>query len=110
MALLNLFVKSAANDEATYSEWNNMSDVNQTATSEQGWKHKEPTPRRKQSTNSKQLTPRNKNALVRVTIQENKIMPNKTPVFCKICIFGKCRFCMKKKLSLKFTTRYAISR
>jgi len=27
-ALLNLFVESAANDQATYSEWNNMSVVN----------------------------------------------------------------------------------
>jgi len=53
-ALLNLFVESAANDQATYSEWNNMSD--------------EPTPRRKQSTQAKQLTARNKNALARVTI------------------------------------------
>jgi len=34
-----------------------MSDVNRTATSEQGWRRKEPTPRRKQ------LTVRNKNAL-----------------------------------------------
>ena len=34
-----------------------MSDVNRTATSEQGWRRKEPTPRRKQS------TARNKNAL-----------------------------------------------
>jgi len=32
-ALLNLFVESAANDQATYSE-GNMSDVNRTATSE----------------------------------------------------------------------------
>jgi len=40
-------------------------------TSEQGWRRKEPTPRRKQSTQAKQLTARNKNALVRVT-QENK--------------------------------------
>ena len=29
-ALLNLFVESAANDQATYSEWNNMTDVNRT--------------------------------------------------------------------------------
>jgi len=34
-ALLNLFVESAANDQATYSEWNNMSDVKRSATSEQ---------------------------------------------------------------------------
>jgi len=27
----NLFVESAANDQATYSEWNNMSVVNRTA-------------------------------------------------------------------------------
>ena len=52
-ALLNLFIESAANDQATYSEWNNMSDVNRTATSEQGWRRKEPTPRHKQSTNAK---------------------------------------------------------
>ena len=92
-SLLNLFVEFAANDQATYSEWNNtsdvnraiamsteqercqpnmsyvnrtwtmstehercqpnMSDVNRTATSEQGWRRKEPTPRRKQSTNAK---------------------------------------------------------
>ena len=77
-ALLNLFVESAANDQATYSEWNNMSDVNRTATSEQGWRRKEPTPRRKQSTQAKQLTARNKNALARMTIQENKITPNRT--------------------------------
>ena len=41
-ALLNLFVESAANDQATYNKWNNMSDVNRTATSEQGWRRKEP--------------------------------------------------------------------
>jgi len=76
--LLNLFIESAANDQATYSEWNNMSDVNRTATSEQGWRRKEPTTRRKQSTQAKQLTARNKNALARVTIQENKITPNRT--------------------------------
>jgi len=62
--LLNLFVESAANDQATYSEWNNMSD--------------EPTPRRKHSTQAKQLTARNKIALARVTIQENKITSNRT--------------------------------
>jgi len=55
-ALLNLFVESAANDQATYSEWNNISVVNRTATSEQSWRRKEPTPRRKQSTQAKQLT------------------------------------------------------
>jgi len=77
-ALLNLFVESAANDQATYTEWNNMSDVNRTATSEQGWRRKEPTPRRKQSTHAKQLTARNKNALARVTPQENKITPNRS--------------------------------
>ena len=55
-----------------------MSDVNRTATSEQGWRRKEPTPRRKQSTQAKELTARNKNALARVTIQENKITPNRT--------------------------------
>ena len=74
----NLFVESAANDQATYSEWNNKSDVNRTATSEQGWRRKELTPRRKQSTQAKQLTARNKNAFARVTIQENKITPNRT--------------------------------
>jgi len=79
-ALLNLFVESAANDQATHSEWNNMSDVNRTATSEQSWRRKEPTPRRKQSTQAKQLTARNKNALACVT-QENKITPNRTTVF-----------------------------
>ena len=85
-ALLNLFVESAASDQATYSEWNNMSDVNWTATSEQGWRRKEPMPRRdcKQSTQAKQLTVRNKNALAHVTIQENKITPNRTfSLFCK---------------------------
>jgi len=55
-----------------------MSDVNRTATSEQSWRRKEPTPRRKQSTQAKQLTPRNKNALARVTPQENKMTPNTT--------------------------------
>jgi len=55
-----------------------MSDVNRTATSEQGWRHKEPTPCRKQSTHAKQLMAHNKNALVRMTIQENKITPNRT--------------------------------
>jgi len=75
-ALLNLFVESAANDQATYSE-GNMSDVNRTATSEQSWRRKEPTPRRKRSTQAKQLTERNKNALARVTLQENKITPNR---------------------------------
>jgi len=29
-ALLNLIVEFAANDQATHSEWNNMSDVNRT--------------------------------------------------------------------------------
>jgi len=58
-----------------------MSDVNRTATSEQGWRRKEQTPRRKQSTQTKQLTARNKNALARVTIQENKITPNRTTHF-----------------------------
>jgi len=48
-----------------------MSDVNRTANSEQGWRCKEPTPRRKQ------LTARNKNALARVTTQENKITPHR---------------------------------
>ena len=76
-ALLNLFVESAANDQATYSEWNNMSDVKRSATSEQSWRRKEPTPCRKQSTQAKQLTARNKNALARVTLQENKITPKK---------------------------------
>jgi len=59
--------------------------INRTATSEQGWRRKEPTtrrkqstPRRKQSTQAKQLTARNKNALARVTIQENKITPYRT--------------------------------
>ena len=55
-----------------------MSDVNRTAASEESWRRKEPTPRRKQSTQAKQLTARNKNALARVTIQENKITPNRT--------------------------------
>jgi len=32
-----------------------MSDVNRTATSEQGWRRKEPRPRRKQSTQAKKL-------------------------------------------------------
>ena len=62
----------------TYSEWNNISDVNRTATSEQSWRHKDPMPRRKQSTQAKQLTARNKNALTRVTLQENKTTPNRT--------------------------------
>jgi len=35
------------------SKWSNMHDVNQTVTSEQGWRRKEPTPRHKQSTNAK---------------------------------------------------------
>jgi len=60
-----------------------MSDVHRTATSEQGWRRVEPTPRCKQSTQAKQLTARNKNALARVTIQENKITPNGTPVSWK---------------------------
>jgi len=55
-----------------------MSDVNRTAASEQSWRRKEPTPRSTQSTNTKQLTARNKNALTRVKIQENKITPNRT--------------------------------
>ena len=55
-----------------------MSDVNRTATSQQSWRRKELTPRRKQSTQAKQLTARNKNALARVTIQENKITPHRT--------------------------------
>ena len=78
-ALLNLFVESAANDQATYSEWNNISYVNRTSTSEQSWRREEPMPRRKQSMQVKQLTARNKNALARVTLQENKITPNRTP-------------------------------
>jgi len=48
-----------------------MSDANRTATSEQGWRRKEPTPRRKQSTQAKQLTARNKNALARDTRKQN---------------------------------------
>jgi len=79
-ALLNLFVESAANDQATYIEWNNMSVANRTATSEQSWRRKESTPRRKQSTQAKQSTARNKNALARVTLQENKITPNRTVI------------------------------
>ena len=71
-ALLNLFIKSAANGQATYSESNNMSIVYQTATPQQRWRCKEPMPRRKQSTQAKQLMARNKNALARVTLQENK--------------------------------------
>jgi len=55
-----------------------MSDVNRTVASEQSWRRKELTPRRKQSTQAKQLTARNKNALARVTIQENKITPHRT--------------------------------
>jgi len=55
-----------------------MSDVNRTANSEQGWKRKEPNPRRNQSTHAKQLTAHNKNVLGCVTIQENKIIPNRT--------------------------------
>ena len=78
-ALLNLFVESAANDQATCNEWNNMSDVNRTATFEQGGTRKEPSPRCKQSTQAKQLMARNKNALARVTLQENKKKPNRTP-------------------------------
>jgi len=58
-----------------------MSVVNRTATSEQSWRRKEPTPRRKQSTQAKQLTARYKNALARVTLQENKITPNRTVRF-----------------------------
>jgi len=64
-----------------------MSDVNRTATSEQGWRRKEPTPRRKQSTQAKQLTARNKNALARVTIQGNKTTPNRTSTVWLIEIF-----------------------
>jgi len=78
-ALLNLFVESAANDQATYSEWNNISYVKRTSTSEQIWRREEPMPRRKQSMQVKQLTARNKNALARMTLQENKITPNRTP-------------------------------
>jgi len=74
-ALLNLFVKSAANDQATYIKWNNTIDVNRTAIGEQGWRRKEPTSHHKQSTHAKQLTVCNKNVLGCVTIQENKIMP-----------------------------------
>jgi len=55
-----------------------MNVVNRTATSEQSWRRKEPTPRRKQSTQAEQLTARIKNALARVTLQENKITPNRT--------------------------------
>jgi len=55
-----------------------MSVVNRTATSVQSWRRKEPTLRRKQSTQAKQSTARNKNALSRVTLQENKITPNRT--------------------------------
>jgi len=58
-----------------------MRDVNRTATSEQGWRRKGPTPRRKQSTQARQLTARNKNALALVTLQENKITPNRTKLY-----------------------------
>jgi len=80
-ALLNLFVESAANDQATCSEWTHMSDVNRTATSEQGWRRKELTPRRNQSTQARQLTACNKNSLARVTLRENKITPNRTTLY-----------------------------
>jgi len=69
-ALLNLFVESAANDQATYSEWDNMSVVNRTATSEQGWRRKEPTPRRKQSTQARQLTAQQKCSCARDTTRK----------------------------------------
>jgi len=62
-------------------------------TAEQGWRRKEPTSRRKQST--KYLTARNKNALTQGTIQENKITPNRTVHYQlerKICI----EFCNSK--------------
>ena len=88
-ALLNLLVESAANNQATYSELNNMSVVNRTVTSEQSWRRKEPTPRRKQSTQAKQLTARNKNALARVTLQENKITPNRTTYIYLNCFSVK---------------------
>jgi len=42
-----------------------MGDVIRTVTSEQGWS-------RKQSTQVKQLNPRNKNALARVTLEKTK--------------------------------------
>jgi len=77
-ALINLFVESAANDQATYSKLNNTSDVKRAAISEQGWRRKEPTPCRKQSMQAKQLTACNKIALACVTIQENKITPQRT--------------------------------
>ena len=65
-----------------------MSVVNRTATSEQSWRRKKPTPRRKQ------LTVRNKNALARVTLQENKITPNRTHSFRILFLFRIiCTFC-----------------
>jgi len=64
-----------------------MSHVNRTATSEQGWRRKKTTPRRKQSTQTKRFTARNKNALVLVTIQENRITPNRTTSFPNKCFY-----------------------
>jgi len=69
-----------------------MSDVDRTAASEQDWRRKEPTPRRKQSTQTKQLTARNKNALALVTIQENKITPNRTG---GLFIFARYTLCLR---------------
>ena len=100
-ALLNLFVESAANDQATYIEWKNMSVVNRTATSEQSWRRKEPTPRRKQSTQAKQLTARNKNALAPVTLKENKITPNRT------CGSQTCSSRQIKRIKVAVTSYYS---
>jgi len=52
-ALLNLFVESAAKDEAAFTKWKSMHYVIRTATAEQNWRRKEPTPRRKQPSNVK---------------------------------------------------------
>ena len=51
-----------------------MSDVNWTATSEQGWRRKEQTTHHKQSTQAKQLTARNKNALARDTTRKSWVL------------------------------------
>ena len=58
-----------------------MSEVNQTATSEQDWMRKKTTPRRKQSTQAKQLMARNKNALARdYTRKQNNATGHSPPL------------------------------
>ena len=81
--LLNLFVESAANDQATYSEWNHWAmSTEQRLLSKAGAQRTNAT---SQTINASQTINRaQQNALARVTLRENKITPNRTAPNCKL--------------------------